>query len=289
MSLVIDSGIFPNLRSCIPYAADLNLAVRFNGENTPAVIDVAGNIYPAGIDVPSVGPIEVSQTVSTGLEIGFYGYAYVYAATGRYPYISNPAIGGFIGPRGNPSDNTIVNVVANNTTVKLRLQQSERQDLDTILIFRTDKFSSSADAQIAADGGAMFFVGSITTGVFGTGTVDFDDSQTAINISLGAIEFDNFFAPNARLAVYESPYFWAFANNPLVASVNWEDDLISLDESSPVGFYEGRDGQIANIVGITTGGFDGRGSYIWKTVTRTTGVLTLDGITPEVLTPATRS
>lgn len=288
MATTISFGARPNVRSSIVYAADLKVGIIANGENETSIIDLAGNIYPAGIPIPTNAPVYISQAVSTGLDIGFYGYRYVYASNGRYPFINaQPSINGFIGPRGNPSPFTIVNVAANNTTVTIQVNKASRQDIDTIYIFRTDKFVASADATTAAGAGLMWYVGAITTGVYGTGTINYNDNVKSINISLGIVEFDNFFAPTARYAVYSPPNFFLFANDPLKVQVNWDTDTISLVDLTDRGFFIGRNGQFATLVGVTTGGIDGKGTFIWKTLTISTGAFTLDGVTPVAITPTT--
>lgn len=290
MSLIISSRIQNRAPDSIEYATDLKVAVRANGEERTSFIDLAGNIYPAEIPAAVNAPTFVGLTVAAnGLTpVGFYGYRYVFAATTRFGFLDGgKAIGGSIAPRGNPSPSLIVNMNVNLNYVNLTLPTNSRKDITEMWIFRTTNYATSADAQLAADAGLCFYVGKATN-VPGGAAVAFQDTQP--NLSLTQIEFDNFPAPTFKYVRYIPPYFWGIGNDEFVVPITWAGKILTISDSK-YQWFDGRNGQFATVSGITTGGIDGRGLFLFKAGDefgfnqQINAVLTKDGITPETLAP----
>lgn len=286
--ITLSSTIQSERRDCIVVCSDLQIAIRANGEEVTSMVDIAGNMYPAGIPVPETEPgLALGAVVGTALANGYYCYAYVYAAKNRYPYIdAGKAMRGSIAPRGNPSDFTTINVTGGPRKVNVTLTGSSRLDIDQIIIYRTVMWSSAEDAELAANAGEMFSVGLVDNTI---PSIVFTDDLLEPT-STEQIEYDNNFAPTVQNLAYESPYLWGIGNNPLVKEVTWVNNVLSLTDKGK--WFSGRNGQLATVTGITSGGIDGRGTFIFKAGNPTSdrpnnsAILTIDGDTPEILIPS---
>lgn len=301
MALLITNRIQRVTPDSIAYAGDMELAIRANGEEETSIIDIAGNFYPAGIPVP-VAPTLNSLTPLAGtLEAGFYAYRYVYAATKRYPLVdAGVGIGGSISPRGNPSPTLVVDTTAGAPNrVTINVTYNIRLDVTELWVFRSVKYTTAADAQIAGDAGLVFYMGKVTN-VPSTGTTTYVDSSKDIATSV-QVELDNFFAPTFKYVRYIPPYFWGIGNDDLIVKVDWKTNFITIaDWTADITgrqefvhqWFTGRNGQIATISGITTGGFDGKGKFFFKAGDPSgynldhNAILTVDGVTPSTFTPA---
>lgn len=300
MALSIAQRIQRVTPDSIAYAGDMELAVRANGEEETSIIDLAGNFYPAGVPAPTFTPTLNGTTPLAGtLEAGFYAYRYVYAATKRYPLVdAGIGIGGSIAPRGNPSATLVVESPAvGPNRVTINVQYNVRLDVTELWIFRSIRYATAADAQVAGDAGLVFYMGKVTN-VNGTGFTTYQDNSKDIATS-AQVELDNFFAPTFKYVRYIPPYFWGIGNDDLLVEVTWANNVVTVANATidnPVqAWFSGRNGQIATVTGLVTGGFDGKGKFFFK-VGDTTGnnpnynaILTLDGSTPATLDPPTGS
>lgn len=291
MSLVLSTRVQNIAPDSIEFAEDLQLGVRANGEEVVSFIDLAGNIYPAEIPQPANAPTFVSLTAAADgiTPVGFYGYRYVNAATKRYPLVDGgKSIGGSIAPRGNPSPSVIVNMNVDLNYVNLTIPTEVRKDIDELWVFRTTNYPDSASAQLAADAGLCFYVGKAVN-TSGGAAVAFQDKLP--NVSIEQIEFDNFSAPTFKYVRYIPPYFWGIGNDQLVVPVSWEGKIVTITDSH-FQWFSGRNGQSAVLSGITTGGVDGRGRFIFKAGDEAgfnqqiNAILTKNGNTAETLSPS---
>lgn len=266
----------------------IGVAVRANGEERVKVIDGRGVVYLAGIDAPTVAPTVADNGVGLLPNAQWAAYVYVYASS-RFPFIeSDLAVNGLLYPRGNPSPFTSYQYVGSGSRkVNGTVTKTTVVGIDTIWIFRTTFFGSQVEAETAAAAGQVFFSSQVVND--GTaGTTTWTDNNPVD--SADQVQLDNFVAPQFQLCVYYDPYFWGFGNFPFVAASVWNNTnsgstgLITI--TNPDKWFDGRNGQNVTLEGITTGGFDGGGTFKFLWLTATTATVTLDGTTPVAL-PAT--
>lgn len=119
-----------------------------NAEEETSIMDVAGNLYPAGVPVPESAPsMALGAVAADRLANGWYGYAYVYACKNRYPYLdAGKAMQGSIAPRGNPSPVELIQVTGGPRRVIVTVSGSTRPDVDQIIIYRTVVWSTEEEA-----------------------------------------------------------------------------------------------------------------------------------------------
>lgn len=292
MPLTLSSRVQNIAPDSIAYADDLQLGIRANGEERTSFIDLAGNIYNAEI------PEALNAATFTGLTaaangltpVGFYGYRYVYVAPDRYPLVDGgKSIGGSIAPRGNPSPILVVNMNVDLNYVNLTIPPNDRKDITEAWIFRTTNYTTSADATLAANAGLCFYVGKVTLTPGGASS-SFQDTIPVVGVE--QIEFDNFSAPTFKYCRYIPPYFWGIGNDQLVVPVQWEGKIVTITNSHFM-WFSGRNGQFATLSGVTTGGIDGRGLFIFKAGDeagfneQSRAILTINGSTAQTLSPTT--
>lgn len=283
--IILSENIQSERRDCIVWCDNIKIGMRANAEEKTSMIDIAGNMYPAGIPVPTAAPTASNSTTgATRVADGFYGYAYIYAAKNRYPYLdASKAMQGSIAPRGNPSPILIHQVTGGPRRVIVTVTGSSRLDVDQIIIYRTVRWATADEATLAANAGQMFSIGLVTNAL---PTVAYND-DALLPTATEQIENDNFFAPTMQYIVWDGTYLWGIGNDPLIKLVNWSGTVVALNDSGK--WFDGRDGQLATIVGVTTGGIDGRGTYLFKEESSITASMTIDGTTPVSLTPSTGS
>ena len=221
---------------------------------------------------------------STGLiQSNFAAYAYVYAATRRYPFVENDiSINGSLAPRSNPSPATSISTDASGTAINVAVPQTARTDIDQIWIFRTEFYALQSDADLNATAGNMFFLGAVTN----------DPTKAGINVWYGdhsaistgdQVEVDNFSVPTFQFVIYEDPYWWGWGNFPFISTASWTTGgVVTLTDVSKK-WFNGRNGQYVRLSGIATGGADQIGGFIFKWLTATTAQLTTDGTTVATL------
>ena len=265
----------------------VGLALRSNGEETVKVIDARGNVFLAGLQVPAVAPTVANPSVGAGLLFPFfYAYVYVYASS-KFPFVeSDGAINGKLFPRSNPSlsGTHAVATSAPNAQILVTVTKTTNTAITTIWVFRTAAFATAAEATTAAAGGFAFFNKELVNdGV--AGTINYTDSNPVDGTD--QVQNDNFVAPQFQFCVYADPYWWGFGNLPFTAAVSWTAvGLVTLTGGDT--WFNGRDRQNVTFSGITTGGIDGNGTYLFKNLTTTTANVTLDGTTSVGL-PTTAS
>lgn len=278
---IVISNPQDRVKDCYAPAPKIDLTLRTNGEERVQVITSIGTIANAGFDAPTVQvQINVSATASSPAWTAnmYWNYAYVFVAKDAYPFVENAVTGGgSLAPRSNQSpsfglDQT--NSVSFSTTLgrDITVGTSQRSDISHIWIYRTELFGTSAEATNAIQAGNAFWVGEIVNDpnlsfVFFTDTNVTEQEQ---------IETDNFIAPEARYCVFDGQYFWMIGNDDLSfeVSLTASGTVVITDPTNT--WFDGRNGQIAIFDGITSGGFDGFGSYYIKIFSTTTAHLYYD-------------
>jgi len=129
----------------------------------------------------------------------------------------------------------------------------------------------------------MYYVGSVANG-----TLTYVDNLET-NIGNDLVDYTNFVAPQFRFVVWDGSYYWGFANHPFRASATWGlDGTITLDNPSTDKFWGGRDNQFITFDGVSTGGIDGRGTYLFEQTGDYTGKVILEDGSDTTL-PSTTS
>lgn len=260
------------------------LALRTNGEEIPKVIDYRGNVYPAGFIAPTVAPT-VTTIAGGGSIAGWRGYIYIYASS-RFPFVNaDTAIDGKLWPRSNFGPSTTADMLAGSKQITAATVTGTTQaGIDYIWIFRTLEYSSSVEAQTAADAGQAYFLKQVANDITG-GTVAWTDNISSDSVDQA--QADNFVAPQMQFAVFNDPYWWGFGNMPFQAPCSFNNSnsgatgKITLTGADT--WFTGRDGQNVTLDGVTTGGIDGVGTFLFKWLTSTTATVTIDGTTPIAL------
>jgi len=259
-------------------SAQLRMTLRVNGEEQAILMFPDGTSIKAGFDAPTSAP-----TVTVGgagvVPAGAYHYVYVYASS-RYPFVqSSQSAGGNDWPRSSPSDSDTATSVG--SQISVQCSTTTRSDVDYILIYRTAAGLSVAQALAEAEAGRYYYVGNVANDPISP-TATYVDNNAADTGE--ALELDNFPCPAFRYTVFDGTYFWGWGNIPLVLPVTLDGtDTITLDEEDGE-WFNGRDGQTATLSGVTTGGYDQRGSFYFKWVSATECQLCTD---PELENPAT--
>lgn len=264
----------------------VGLAVRANGEEKVKVIDRNGNVYTAGFTAPTVAPT-ASASGAGDLPAGkFAAYLYVYASN-RFPFVENAlAVNGQVWPRSNASPITVVEMSGGgDREVTGTVTKTTDAGINKIWIFRTPFFATLQEAQTAGEGNIAFFITEVdNNGV--AGTVAFSDNNPVD--SADQVETDNYVAPQFQFVVFYDPYWWGFGNLPFAAPATWSNShtgstgKITLTSGTDT-WFDGRDGQNVTLTGVTSGGYDGNGTFYLKWLTSTTATVTLDGTTPVAL------
>jgi hypothetical protein len=272
-TVVVSTNVAPNVKPSFASSPIVGLTVRANGEETVSVLDMNGNMLDAIIPVPTAAPT-LTQNADTGKlsPNKWYGYAYVYAATSRYPFVENDnSMGGSVAPRGNPSPVATLQSNGSGCSAHLVMPTFNRSDIDQIWIFRTSAFSTSAEALTNGQAGNMYYMGSVTGSY--PGNLTYDD----LNILDGTdqVEVDNFSVPpQFQFVVFADPYWWGWGNYPLSAGVSWATTgIVTLTDGTK--WFAGRNNQYVRLSGFTTGGIGNNGLWLFKYLTATTMQLIL--------------
>lgn len=277
---ILTSGGQTLIKNSYASAPSLNLTLICNGEEPTSIFDSLGNLLVAGIDPPTVAPSVVDAGSGGSLVAGYVAYRYVYAATRRYPFVENvTAAGGSVAPRSNPSDSSAPFLCVVNHKNTITLTKTTRSDIDKIWIYRTETFATAQLAATASEAGQLFYLGAVNNDG-NSGTITYTDNTDIV--AGEQLEFDNFFAPTAAFCVYYEPYFYAFGNFPLEVQVEISYNTvgpittITLDDADILKWFKGREGQSIKFSEVTTGGYDGFGTYYFHWLTDTTAQLTVD-------------
>ena len=272
----IATGLQTRWRDCYAPSDTVELTLRQNGEEKASII-VPGGGPPvqAGFDAPTVAPVAAAASSGGALAAGYYVYRYVYAST-QYPNVKSDVTvaDGEQWPCSNPSDpsNTLhITAGSGNYTSVVTVTKTTRSDVDKILVYRT-LVQTSASLAVAQDAaGTLYYVATVDNdGVAGTTTI----TDNGIVDTGEAIQLDNYVADTASYCLFDGTRWWAAGNSTLTATVtlNGTRNVTIADQQ----WFTGRDGMIATLDGITSGGFDGNGSFYLKVTGSTTGSLWLD-------------
>ena len=254
----IATGLQTRQKDCYAPSDRVRLVLRTNGEEKTSVIGLPVGIVPAGFDAPTVAPTGVVS--GSGTLSGYYVYCYVYASS-RYPYVENavPTANGELWPRSNPSPmSSVQDCSAGSKTVTLTVTKTTQTGVDKILIYRTNTATSSALASAAAEAGELYYVATAdNNGVAGTNVI-IDGGITSTG---EALELDNYPAQTAEFCVFDGNYWWAAGNPEYTATVTLDGtSTVTTDTGSDL-LFTGRNGQFVTFDGVSTGGFDGVGTF----------------------------
>lgn len=239
-----------------------------NGEEFPYILTPYGKLFAAGIAAPTNPPVWSDDGAGTLTNGKYVRYAVAYSIDGVFPLV----VGG-TNLRSNPTLNVPNIVVAANQVGfgfagdrKLKVTVDAPTDPNTthVHFFRTVLHVTLEAANIAAAAGDMYYMGKVATNHIDP-VVFFDNVLT--NVGFELLSLFNHSTPQFRYCVWDGDYFWGFGNHPFVAPAIWlVNGNIQLDAAGPDKFYSGRNGQHVSFDGITTGGFDGRGGFLFEYV-----------------------
>jgi len=256
-------------------APKIDLTLRANGEEAVLVMNSLAQWTRAGLEAPPTAPTVVSLgTVATFTANKYWSYAYVYVAKRLYPLVENAVTGGGSpAPRSNPSPISAADSTVNTNAKRLDIPTSQRYDISHIWVYRTTYFDTAPEAADFGAAGNLFWIGEVENNS-NIATVPFVDNAAAQGLE--QIENDNFMSPQFDKCVYADPFFWGFGNlifEPAVSVTT--TGLVTLTTAGDK-WYDGRNGQIISFDGITSGGFDGHGSFYFKQIDNTTAQLYQD-------------
>lgn len=275
-TIVVSTNIAGDVKPSFASSAIVGLTVRANGEEALQVLDAGGgsidSYFPAYND-NAHSPLPVSDGTPGKLPPNkFAAYLYVYAATTKYPFVENDvAIGGSVAPRGNPNRQAAGQVSATGQSMTVRLKQNNRIDIDEIWIFRTTWYDSANEASVNAIAGNAFYIGSMPNDPDAGEAYIFYDDQSETD-GTDKVETDNQQNSNFRFVIYSDPYWWGWGNDTFKAQANWTTGgVVTLLGGRK--WFAGRNGQYVKLAGITTGGFDGQGTFLFSYLSATTAQL----------------
>jgi hypothetical protein len=229
----------------------------------------------AGFDAPTVAPGAAAASSGGALAAGYYVYRYVYSST-QYPNVKSDVsvANGQQWPCSNPSGPSAylqISAGTGNYTSVVTVTKTTRSDVDKIIVYRTQVQTSSALAVATDAAGSLYYVATVDNdGVAGTATI----TDNGLIDTGEAIQLDNYVADTASYCLFDGTRWWCAGNSTLTATVtlNGTRNVTITDQQ----WFTGRDGMIATFYGVTSGGFDGNGSFYLKVTGRTTGSLWLD-------------
>lgn len=284
MPIVISENGQTRCRNCYASSAQARLTLRVNGEEEPVVITDGGSLVQAGFDAPTATPT-VATNGAGNVPVGYYVYRYVYVSS-RYPFVANAVtVDGKEWPRSNPSPASATFQVSSTAKQNaVTVTYSTRSDVDWIAVYRTPNGQTTAAAAEAFDAaGELFFVEMVANNTAG-GTVAVTDNNA--NNSGERMEADNFPCPLFRQTVFDGFYWWGWGNRTLEVPVILDGTgTVTLDtaQSDMDSWFSGRDTAAAgfngsdnpgptsvSFLGITTGGYDGRGNFYLVITSATT-------------------
>lgn len=282
MSIVISENGQTRARNSYQSSAQCRLTLRVNGEDAAVVITDSGEVVPAGFDAPTVTPVAAVGAGGT-VPVGFYVYRYVYASS-RYPFVENAVTGGGDQwPRSSPSpaSNTINNPTVP-SLVTVTGAYTTRSDVDSIWMYRTSVQTTQALAEALSNAGRLFYIGRIANITSGGAFTYTDNAQVTTSEPL---ELDNYTCPLFRQSVFDGFQWWGWGNKMLKVVVLLNDTTTITATSGTWG--DGRNGPPSSIsfLGITTGGYDGRGNFYFQASDSNTAQIfnSADMVSPVVL------
>lgn len=273
---IVTTDVPGNVKPCFATSSLVGLTVRANGEEVTKVLDMNGNIVNAQFPTPAAGPVLTSLGSGSSMPAGKYvAYAFLFAATQRYPLVENDqTIGGSVTPRGMPSSGTVYQITGGGEGVHVVMDKppASRPDLDQVWLFRTVFFDTPEEAADNAAAGDMFFVAAVDAPA-GAGTVSYDDNNPLEGTD--QVEIDNFGVPVFRYVIYSDPYWWGWGNFPLSVDGSWvgATGIITLTDGTK--WCDGRNGHYVRLEGVEEGGIGNNGLWLFKWIDATHAQLTL--------------
>ncbi len=251
------AGLQNRVKNSTAYSEELGLMLVANGEESPYVLSAQGEKIPCGITPPILAPT-ISDVSSGNLINGHYVvYSIVYASENSFPSVA-PVI------YSNPSPNSDPYEITGSGDRKLRITFPgiESSFVTHVYVYRTDGTHTTAElATVAANAGLLYYVEKIANT---TGSLTVDDN-ILINVGNDVIQLINFATQTFRFIVWDGSYFWGFGNHAFVGRATWDiDGSFTLVNTVTDKFYGGRNLQYLTFDGISTGGIDGRGTFLFK-------------------------
>lgn len=263
MSVII-SETQARVKNSAAYSDELGLMLIANGEEMPYLLTALGEKIPAGIPEPDAAPSRAIIGAGNLVDTKWYVWAFTYVSENSFPSVgariySNPS------PLAAPFQIT----GGSNKEVQLTMDVSDNYLVTHLYVFRTEAADTELLAQTAADAGLLYYVGK-TANTAGP-TVTYTDSSIT-NLGNDPISYINFTVPQFRFVIWDGNYFWGFANHPFQAEASWDlTGIVTLQNPDEDKFYGGRDGQYITFDGISTGGIDGRGTFIFQQIDDSSG------------------
>lgn len=273
MPAILSSSVQSRWKDCFAPSPRVRLTLRTNGEEEGQVITPQNAMVKAGFVAPTATPTVASGGAGNLTNNTFCGYRYVYASS-AYPFVDNAVTGGGeLWPRSSPSPaSATFSITGGAKQLVVTVTKTTRSDVDWIWLYRTALKTTSAEASAASAAGEMFYVGRVANdGIAGTTT--YTDSTLVDTSEL--LELDNYVAPTMQFCIFDGTQWFGIGN----FSFDYEVTLNSTSTVTLTGWtawFSGRDGQTATFDGLTTGGYDGRGSFYFKWVTATTATMYSD-------------
>lgn len=266
MSVLI-SGLQNRVKNAAAYAPEFGLMLISNGEELPYLLTPNGEKIPAGFAAPTNIPT-IADAGSGNLTNGDYViYQVVYVAENAFPLVaaviySNPG----------PVSATYNITGSGNRQLTVSFQGATDPNITSCQLYRIALQTTAALAVTSAGAGLLNYVGTIANA---TGTLSITDNTLSVigNLPIALI---NYTVPQFAFCVWDGSFFWGFGNLPFTAQATWDlTGAITLSNPSTDQFYGGRNGQFITFNGVTTGGIDQRGTYLFQQTGSFTGQTTL--------------
>lgn len=258
MSLLISSTEQTRWKPCFEPSARAGVTLVTNGENPNRVYADNRQIVQAGFDAPTVAPTVADGGAGT-LGTGYVVYRYCYASS-LYPNVEAivPA-GGEEWPKSNPSPaSATFHITPASHQNVVTVTKTTRSDVDWIFVYRTAIKSTAAEATALGDAGEMFYMGRVANNGF-AGTTTYADNVVAMQEQL---ELDNYTAPQFWVCRFDGVQWWGGGNPELDVAVTLNGTTAIVAAAGT--FFSGRVNQFVTFDGITSGGFDGRGTFFFR-------------------------
>ncbi len=268
MSVLI-TGLQNRVKNSAAYAEELGLMLIANGEEMPYLLSPTGEKITAGITAPADAPTVADNGTGTLTNNEYAVYQIVYVGENAFPLVAAKIY-------SNPSPHSATFHI--NTGGVDRQNRISFDGVDDVLVthvylFRTSLQSTALLAETAADAGLLYYIGKVANAV---GPLTIDDNTLA-NSGADQISLINFTTPQFRFVVWDGNYFWGWASHPFSAEATWETDgSFTLTNTAIDKFYGGRENQYLTFEGISTGGIDGRGTFLFKQTGDYTGQAVLE-------------
>lgn len=256
------SGLQNRVKNSYAVAEELGIALIANGEEMPYILTPTGEKTEAGIKGPTVKPTIAITAPGNLTDTKWVIYVYVYTMNDVFRLVAANI-------RSNPSPKSdILQITGGNKQVTVSgFIASTNPLVNKIDIYRTSLSVDSASAQLKADAGDMYYMGTVANSAVSS----FIDNVAA-NEGFSPVQLFNYISPQFRFTVFDGVYFWGFANHPMRVTTGWDTGGgIYLLTTTNEKFYSGRDNQYISFSGVTTGGIDGKGVFRFKWTGNLTG------------------